>query len=650
MADLNVTIGADATQYNQAMAGVAQTAQSTATNVTRSLAQAAAAAQTSGSAIARSSGQASSALVNLGRVAQDAPFGFIGIANNLNPLLESFQRLRNESGSTGGALRALGQSLIGGGGLGIALSAFQAAVLFAQLGLSRWSTATKDAKKAALEYAETLDSVRQAQLKGQQTGESEIVRLRILYQATQNHSLSIRDRNLAYDELDAKYPKFFSNADREKTLLGQNIESYNKLAFAILAAANAKAYEQKIGENSNRIFENVQKGNDELAKQVKLQADIIRLRAQSQPTGSSDITAGQDAPSLVELAKAQSALQDSYQKVRDLNSDTAKLNKQNSDLQKLASSAELAAQFKTAGELDDKNKKLAAQKTLLEQLEAQLKNLQDAENKWIETGNKGDPFNLTKRERDINALIVKIDALKKSTAELFIPQVKGTNSTGDFISNSVGNAASSGLNAAGIVNPTFGNADDLKSMQNTIAALEKTNELRGKAYTDQQKFNESLKITTQVSRVFGQGLTNAFQSVLTGGQNFISAMGKFLGDLITRLIAAAAAAALLAVILSAVGFGTGFAGAATEAGSFKSLFGSFSGLKLASGGITQGPTQALIGEGKENEVVMPLSKLDQYVNGGGNGGSDKWETRTVLRGADLYTQIRRANKQNSRLS
>lgn len=62
------------------------------------------------------------ALINLGRVVQDAPFGFLGIANNLNPLLESFQRLKAQSGSTGGALSALGGSLKGAGGLGIAIS------------------------------------------------------------------------------------------------------------------------------------------------------------------------------------------------------------------------------------------------------------------------------------------------------------------------------------------------------------------------------------------------------------------------------------------------------------------------------------------------------------------------------------------------
>jgi hypothetical protein len=69
--------------------------------------------------------QANAALINLGRVAQDAPFGFIGIANNLNPLLESFQRLQAETGKTSLSLKALGASLIGAGGIGLALSVIQ---------------------------------------------------------------------------------------------------------------------------------------------------------------------------------------------------------------------------------------------------------------------------------------------------------------------------------------------------------------------------------------------------------------------------------------------------------------------------------------------------------------------------------------------
>lgn len=67
--------------------------------------------------------QATNALTNLGRVVSDAPYGFIGIANNIDPLLQSFQRLKDETGSVGGAVKALGGSLMGGGGLAFAVSA-----------------------------------------------------------------------------------------------------------------------------------------------------------------------------------------------------------------------------------------------------------------------------------------------------------------------------------------------------------------------------------------------------------------------------------------------------------------------------------------------------------------------------------------------
>lgn len=626
MADLMVQIGADATQYNAGMNQVAQTAQRTAATVTQSLAQAAASAQQSGSSIARSSGTAAYALTNLGRVAQDAPFGFIGIQNNINPLLESFQRLRAETGSTGSALKALAGSLAGAGGLGLAVSVVTAAFTIYTMWQQRANKGHKDLTDSTKAYVDTLDSVRQAQLKGQQDGNAELVRTELIYKATQNHTLSIQQRNAAYDELSRMYPKFFTNAEREKTLLGQNTEGYNLLAKSILAAASAKAYEAKIGENANRAFEDQQKINDALLASKKAQADIDKAGAVGTGGGTID--------QANKVSSAYNTIAKSEKLINDLKTDQTKLYNQNIQLNKLALDSELAGDFKTKSSLDDKIAKQKEEKTLLEQLEAQLKVLQDAENKWLQAGNQANPLRATDLERNINALKAQITLLKDADNGLNTPKIGGAGKQPIDLGAST----------------TFGSANDLTQMQNTIKALQTTNELRGKAYTDQQKFNESLKITTQVSRVFGQGLTNAFQSVLTGGQNFISAMGKFLGDLITRLIAAAAAAALLAVILSAVGFGTGFGGAATEAGSFKSLFGSFSGLKLADGGITQGPTHALIGEGKENEVVMPLSKLDQYVNGGNGNDSGQWQTRTVFRGADLHLQMKRADKQNGRLS
>jgi hypothetical protein len=64
---------------------------------------------------------ATNALMNVSRVAQDASYGFMGIANNLNPLFESFQRLRDKTESTGGALKAMVAGLTGPAGIGLAL-------------------------------------------------------------------------------------------------------------------------------------------------------------------------------------------------------------------------------------------------------------------------------------------------------------------------------------------------------------------------------------------------------------------------------------------------------------------------------------------------------------------------------------------------
>lgn len=103
--------------------------------------------------VSPAAGQATMAMTNLSRVVQDAPYGFIGIANNLNPLLESFQRLSTTAGGAGGAMKALGATLLGPGGVGLALGAVTAAISLSQLGFDRWFKSSQDAKKGNEEFA-----------------------------------------------------------------------------------------------------------------------------------------------------------------------------------------------------------------------------------------------------------------------------------------------------------------------------------------------------------------------------------------------------------------------------------------------------------------------------------------------------------------
>ncbi len=261
MADFLVTIGADAAQYQNAMQAAANTATQTASTVDGAGRRITTAITATGTAVRAGSERAGFALTNLGRVVQDAPFGFIAIQNNISPLLDSFTSLQRETGSAGSAFKALFSSLAGPAGIGIAVALVTSAItLFIQHQQSA-NKVVKDAKKTTDDYAKSLDGVSQALLKGQQNGQKEVTRLDILYNATQNHTLSLLDRNKAYDELESKYPAFFNNASREKTILGENGKAYIDLSHAILAAAYAKAAEEQIGNNSMRQFENDRKLN-----------------------------------------------------------------------------------------------------------------------------------------------------------------------------------------------------------------------------------------------------------------------------------------------------------------------------------------------------------------------------------------------------
>jgi hypothetical protein len=129
------------------------------------------------------SNQATNALTNLSRVAQDAPYGFMGIANNLNPLLESFQRLKVEAGSTGGALKAMGAGLMGPAGIGLALGAVSSIIVAFGPKIADFINGTEKATEAEQKFAQSL---RDAKAEASETG----IKLQAYLSITQNANVS----------------------------------------------------------------------------------------------------------------------------------------------------------------------------------------------------------------------------------------------------------------------------------------------------------------------------------------------------------------------------------------------------------------------------------------------------------------------------
>lgn len=79
--------------------------------------------QTQFKKVGSASNEANQALINSGRVLQDLNYGFMGIANNINPLLESYQRLGDKTKEGSSASEELKKALMGPAGLGVAVSA-----------------------------------------------------------------------------------------------------------------------------------------------------------------------------------------------------------------------------------------------------------------------------------------------------------------------------------------------------------------------------------------------------------------------------------------------------------------------------------------------------------------------------------------------
>ena len=106
------------------------------------------------------SNQVNQALVNVSRVAQDAPYGFIGIANNLNPLLESFQSLKQTTGSASSALKEMAKGLMGPAGIGLALGVVSSLIVAFGPKIAKFINGTDAASEAQDKFAESLNKAR----------------------------------------------------------------------------------------------------------------------------------------------------------------------------------------------------------------------------------------------------------------------------------------------------------------------------------------------------------------------------------------------------------------------------------------------------------------------------------------------------------
>jgi hypothetical protein len=205
------------------------------------------------------SSEAAQSLNNLSRVAQDAPYGFIGIANNLNPLIESFGRLRAETGNNKTALKALASSLMGVGGIGLAVGlASSLMVVFGD----KLFGAGKKAKEAAEGVKEAAKSVREL---ASDIAASDVSKIQTIAAALTDLNIPLKSRTKAMEE----YNKV---ADEQNRISKDDLDNIGKINAAVNSQielyqrrALVRAAEEKLKGLYKTIFDE----EDKLRKAIE---------------------------------------------------------------------------------------------------------------------------------------------------------------------------------------------------------------------------------------------------------------------------------------------------------------------------------------------------------------------------------------------
>jgi len=224
--------------------------------------------------------QAGSALTDLGRVAQDAPFGFVAISNNLNPLLESFGRLKTETGSGKAALSALAGSLMGAGGLGIAFSLVTSALTFATVGFGAWTRGMGDSNKKVEEGKTKIEEYKKTLEDISKNVSSEATQITSLVAVIESETASRNKKKDALQQLQKLQPEIFNGLKLEgEAVAGLDI-AYQKYVANLNTVIAAKIKQKQIEDITTKILEKqgatLTKSEKDLKNAFKIDPNVLK--------------------------------------------------------------------------------------------------------------------------------------------------------------------------------------------------------------------------------------------------------------------------------------------------------------------------------------------------------------------------------------
>jgi len=540
--------------------------------------------------IALGSNKAGLALNDLSRIAQDAPYGFIGISNNLNPMIESFNRLAATEGGTKKALSAMLNGLSGPAGIGLAIGAVSALlVVFSKNITEAFEKPVDKLKKLREELAklnEDIYKIAGAAQSNQLIGS-------ILSEKVSNQKLDITTRQNAIIELKKLYQDNKDIQDLDIKSIDTYTANYlkslnNKAAIQQLEIGKEKNYTSALSA-ANAEFKRITEERDNLIKNT-----YATTRQQEQGKTTQQLRDEIKANYVDILAGAQSDIN----KAKD----------------SLSRNLDEVLKFKIPQKEDNKEfKKALDEKIAL--LEYDIRKTNEWANEQIKIHDK-----------------IRISARKAFTVDWadMLPSTK--------IDKSQAGLPDWYMKQRNQENPSESKIDkELPAWYNKTIALQNENTISIK-----NQYNEYKKFSNLLSGEITNGLMSAYDA-MQNGENPIQALGDAFARMAEQIAFAVIEASIFEALLNAF---PELKGVFATVGAISNAV-SYSGPR-ASGGITNGASLAMVGEAGP-EAIMPLSKLSNMINSTFNAGAMSVSSsgnsgQFVLRGQDLLLAVNRTQK------
>jgi hypothetical protein len=529
------------------------------------------------SGLGRPMGDATQSLINFSRIAQDAPYGIIGVANNLNPMLESFQRLSKTEGGTKKALQAMSAGLIGPAGVGVALGIVSSlAVTFSKEIISLFKGPTAELEEFRKKLKEVADDIYKL-IGGEQTKRTKGIMLAELIVGG--------DKTRQEEALKQLKDLYSNNAAIQDAKLGQDKKFYQTLVNQAAMQGDAVAKEKNNLAQLDIAYadnaKNEKKRNDALA--------LVTGPKKMIEYGHSHIRSVEYQRDLIN--KQYNKLGDDIK----------------NNISRLVSSTFKELAKVTLFPTPDKNKAKESLDTLKE-FSAALKyelaqQLMDYEK-------------YKKRFKEVDTTYIAFEYKEAPVKESEFSR-KTKKELGDQSQNSLGKFL----------------GKDAKQREKEWAI-------------EKEKVDNTAKAYENFANMLAGNVTSGLMSVwdaLEQGTNPLDAIGQMFLNIAKSIASAIIQATIFEAILTAF---PELKAIFRASGALQSAFG-YSGPRAA-GGITNGPSMALIGEAGP-EAVIPLSKLSGMLNttfsaGAMSGGGGMSGGSFVLRGQDLLVAINRTQK------